>query len=422
MGVTAFATSQGSDMSKRIAIIGAGTGGLHLGLYLQQQGVDTTIFTDKRAEEYKDSRLPNTVAHFAVTLANENQLGVNHWQAGEVGYFGHNYYIGGPEPLEFYGDLHAPSRAVDYRIYLPTLMNDYVERGGDLQIRRIEPDDFKELAKDYDLIVVSTGKGTGGMFKKNEELSPYTEPQRRLCVGIFKGIKQRPTRAVTMYFSPGAGEMIEIPTLTFNGLQNALVFDNIKGGDLEILVDTKYDDDPAAFKQLMLEKLEKHYPAIMERIDRDEFDLANSSLDILQGQLVPGVRESWVRVDDNTLAIALGDVLTTVDPLLGQGANSASNQAMILGDEIVKNSVFDERFVEHVDNRRLNRVHSASRWTNFMMDSLATFPPEFAQFIGALSQSTHLADEFTDNFNYPDRQWDTFSSPQRIGAFVTKEA
>lgn len=405
-------------MSKKIAIIGAGTGGLHLGLYLQQHGIDVTIYTDRPADEYASMRLPNTVAHFAVTLANESALGVNHWQSGEVGYFGHNYYIGGPEPIEFYGDLHAASRAVDYRIYLPTLMRDFADRGGRIEIRSIERDDYLELAKEYDLIVVSTGKGTGAMFPKRAEHSPHSAPQRQLCVGIFKGIPQRSTRAVTMYFSPGAGEMIEIPTLTFGGLQNAMVWENIPGGDTEILAHTRYDDDPAAFKKLMLEKIATHYPTLRERIDEDEFDLANSQLDLLQGGVVPAVRESSVRIDDSTIAIALGDVLTTVDPMLGQGANSASNQAIILGEEIVKQHVYDERFVERVDARRMDRLLSASRWTNFMMGALETFPPEFAAFVGALARDPKLADAFTDNFNYPDRQWDVFSDPQRIADFA----
>ena len=54
-------------MTKRIAIVGAGTAGLHLGLYLQQQGGQSTIFTDKKIEDYPSVRLLNTVAHHAVT-------------------------------------------------------------------------------------------------------------------------------------------------------------------------------------------------------------------------------------------------------------------------------------------------------------------------------------------------------------------
>ncbi len=35
-------------MNKRIGIIGAGTAGLQLGLFLRQHGIETTIYTDRR--------------------------------------------------------------------------------------------------------------------------------------------------------------------------------------------------------------------------------------------------------------------------------------------------------------------------------------------------------------------------------------
>lgn len=404
-------------MSKKIGIVGAGTGGLHLALHLQQAGVDVTLYSDKRVEDYRDMRLPNTVAHFSVTIDKEKALGVNHWQAGEVGYFGHHYYIGLPEPMRFYGDLRSPSRAVDYRIYLPTLLQDFIDRGGNVEYRAIQGDDYKDLAEEFDLVVVSTGKGTGDMFPRIPELSPHTAPQRQLCVGIFKGIEQLPSRSVTMYFSPGAGEMIEIPTLTFNGLQNALVMENLPGGELEILAKTKYDDDPEAFRTLLLEKLAKHYPTCFERIDQAEFDLANSSLDILQGGVVPAVRQTSAVLEGGTIALALGDVHNTVDPMLGQGANAAAQAAWIVAEEIIANEIFDARFVEKVDNRRNDRVHAATRWTNAMMANLESFPPEFGMFVGAVAQNRTLADTFTDNFNHPQNQWDIFSSPERVAAF-----
>lgn len=409
-------------MSKRIGIIGAGTAGLHLGLYLRDHGVDATIFTDRAPEEFAGSRLLNTVAHHAVTIERERELGVEHWSTDEVGYFGHHYYIGvAPEPLKFYGDLHAPSRAVDYRMYQPRLMEDFVARGGEIEYKRIEHDDIPALALRFDLIVVCTGKGPfGQMFERRPEHSPYDKPQRALCVGLFKGIAQRPRRAVTMHFSPGAGEMIEIPTLSFNGMCNALVIENIIGGDLEVLAHTKYDDDPKAFIQLLLGKLRKHYPDCADRIDEREFDLANSPLDILQGGVTPTVRTSHHVLDDGTLAIALGDVQVTVDPVLGQGANMASHAGIVLGEEIVAQEVYDTRFVEHVERRREDRILGASRWTNFMLDNLREMPEEFQSFIGAMSQNRAIADEFTDGFNYPERQWDRFAHPQRTAAWVAR--
>ncbi|MGQ0701324.1 MAG: styrene monooxygenase subunit StyA [Panacagrimonas sp.] len=408
-------------MRKKIGIVGAGTAGLHLGLYLRQHDVDVTIFTDRKPEEYKGMRLLNTVAHHAVTVKRENDLGVNHWPDAEFSYFGHHYYIGlQPQPLKFYGDLHAPSRAVDYRMYQPSLMEDFMNRGGNIEYREIKGDEVSSLSARFDVMVVCTGKGPfGQMFQYDPAHSPFDRPQRALCVGIFKGIKQRPTRAVTMHFSPGAGEMIEIPTTTFNGMQNALVIENIPGGDLEVLAKTKYDDNPKAFMELLLGKLRQHYPDCADRIDAQEFDLANGPLDILQGGVTPTVRKSHVILEGGKLAIALGDVQATVDPVLGQGANMASYAAWILGEEIVKQDVYDERFIEHVNMRRNDRVLGATRWTNFMMTGLKAMPVELQQFIGALSQNRALADEFTDNFNYPERQWDCFASVERMQAWLS---
>jgi Styrene monooxygenase A putative substrate binding domain len=406
-------------MTKHIAIIGAGTAGLHLALYLNQQGVEATIFTDRRPEEYADVRLLNTVAHHAVTIAREQDLGVNHWP--DAGYFGHYYFIGVPSmPIRFYGDLTTgPSRAVDYRIYLPTLMQDFLDRGGKIEYRPVGVDDLTELSDEYDLVVVGTGKGgLGALFARDEQSSPFSEPQRQLCVGLFKGIAEAETRAVTFCISPGAGEMIEIPTVSFNGDTTALVIENHVGGELEILAKTRYDDDPRAFLDLLLDKLRQHYPITAERIDEDEFDLANSPLDILQGGVTPAVRHGHIKLTNGKLAVLLGDAHATVDPVLGQGGNMASYAAHVLGQEIVANDVFDERFCERVDARRANRVLGATRWTNYMLNGLKELPNELVEFIGAISFDRALADKFTDNFNYPETQWDCFTSPDSMLAWV----
>lgn len=277
-------------MTKRIGIIGAGTAGLHLGLYLLGKGVEVTIFTDRRPEDYRTMRLLNTVAHHHVTVAREDALGCNHWPSDQYGYTGHYYAIGGPQPLRFYGDLVKPSRAVDYRIYQPRLMQDFEQRGGRIDYGTIAHEDVPGIAEQFDLLVVCTGKGPfGQMFRPRPEHSPFNTPQRALCVGLFKGIAEPETRAVTMYFSPGAGEMIEIPTLSFGGMVNALVIENHVGGDLEILAKAKYDDDRRGFLKLLLEKLRQHYPTCAERIDEKEFDLAESPMDILQGGVTPTV-------------------------------------------------------------------------------------------------------------------------------------
>lgn len=410
-------------MTKRIAIVGAGTAGLHLGLYLQQNGVQSTIFTDKRIEDYPGLRLLNTVAHHAVTVEREDALGVNHWP--DAGYFGHYYYVGIPGmPVEFYGSLPTgPSRAVDYRIYLPTLMQDYLDRGGEFEYRGVGVEELDELAAEYDLVVVGTGKGgLGQLFARDDAHSPHRSPQRQLCVGLFKGIAQAETRAVTFCISPGAGEMIEIPTVTFSGDATALVFENHIGSDLEQLAYTRYEDDPRAFLDLMLDKLRTHYPITARRIDEDAFDVANSELDILQGGVVPGARHGHVQLKSGKTAVLLGDAHATVDPVLGQGGNMASYAAHVLGQEIVSAEVFDESFFQQVDTRRADRVLGATRWTNYMLKNLKEMPNEFVEFLGAVALDRTLADRFTDNFNFPERQWEIFSSPENMRAWVEENA
>ena len=84
----------------------------------------------------------------------------------------------------------------------------------------------------------------------------------------------------------------------------------------------------------MLDKLEKHHPTTYDRIDTARFDLAQPQ-DLLQGGVVPTVRNSMVEFDGGKCAIALGDVHSMVDPMMGQGANVASYAAFVLGEQIV---------------------------------------------------------------------------------------
>lgn len=404
-------------MTRKIGIVGAGIAGLHLALYLQKHGVDATVITDRTPDEYRGMRLINTVAHHHVTLAREDELGVNHWQESKLHYYYHDHYFNFPQPLSFRGDFSRPSRAVDYRIYLPTLMQDFERRGGKIEIRRIEEGDIQPLVSRFDLLVVSTGKGAlGQLFTYRPEHTPYSQPQRRLCVGLYTGVRQPDPMNVTLSVSPGHGEMIVIPTVTFSGIANALLMENVPGADLEELATLNYEEDRKHFLHTVLDKLEKHHPTTYDRIDTARFDLAQPQ-DLLQGGIVPTVRNTVVEFDDGKCAIALGDVHSVVDPMMGQGANVASYAAFVLGEEIVKSDVLDARFCEKVDLRRQDRVLAAARWTNIMLQ-----PPSEAlgMLIGTMCQNQALADEFTENFNYPDRQWDQVATAGRIHAWINR--
>ncbi|MES1939310.1 hypothetical protein T5B8_03671 [Salinisphaera sp. T5B8] len=404
-------------MTKRIAIIGAGTAGLHLGLLLRQHDIPVTIITDRKPADMASGRLLNTVAHHHVTLAREKALGIDHWPAEEYGYFGHDHYVGGPQPMQFWGSFSQPSRAVDYRIYLPQLMNDFVERGGDIRYQQVTESQVSDLSREFDLIVVGTGKGVfGQMFKHITELSPYEKPQRALCVGLYKGVAPTQPRSTAMSSAPGQGELIAIPTLTFSGMSTALLMENVHGGDLEVLARLNYEADPNAFLDTLLAKLEKHHPTVYERIDQNVFDLCQP-LDILQGGVVPTVRQPYTELANGRFAIAVGDVQSVVDPVVGQGANMASYSAWVLGHAIINEAVYDKRFCEKVERERQDRILAASKWTNAM---LAPPSEAFLSLLAAMEQNQDIRDEFTENFSFPERQWDRLASDERIHAWLAE--
>ena len=172
------------------------------------------------------------------------------------------------------------------------LMQDFADRGGKIEYRRIEEADIAPLVSRFDLVVVSTARAPlGQLFSYRPEHSPYSQPQRRLCVGSIRASEPDPMN-VTLSVSPGHGEMIVIPTITFDGIASALLMENVPGGDMEELATLSYDADPKHFLRVILAKLEKHHPTTYDRIDTARFDLAQP-LDLLQGGVVPTVRNTW---------------------------------------------------------------------------------------------------------------------------------
>ena len=96
--------------------------------------------------------------------------------------------------------------------------------------------------------MVSTGKGPlGQLFTYRPEHTPYSQPQRRLCVGLYTGVRQPDPMNVTLSVSPGHGEMIVIPTITFDGVANALLMENVPGGDMEELATLATTTTPSIF-------------------------------------------------------------------------------------------------------------------------------------------------------------------------------
>lgn len=401
----------------RIGIIGAGVAGLHLGLLLRQHDVPVTLYTDRSPHDLATSRLQATVAHHAPTLQREKDLGVHFWPDAEYGYTCHHHYVGGEQPLRFRGDFTRPSSAVDQRLYLPALAEAYENQGGDLRVGRVEAGDLTTLADRHELLVVAAGRSAfSPLFASRDAYSPFREPQRRLCAGLYHGIRPADPKGVTLSIAPGHGELIEIPLFSRDGQVSALLFESVPGSGQDVLNDLSYEEDPALFLRAVRDQLAARHPDVFERIVPGEFDLTGP-LDLVQGALTPTVREDFARLPNGRYALAVGDAHTVVDPIVGQGANAASHSAWVTGEEIGADLALDELFCRRVAQRRADVVLGAAQWSNFMVQPPAA---HLLELLVAMSGCQSAADAFTDNFGHPDRQWRIVATAERTHAFLER--
>ncbi len=403
-----------------IGIVGAGVAGLHLALYLQKHAVPVTLYTEKTAEQQRSGRLANTAAHWANTRARERELGVNHWDGelgGRFGLFCFHFSIGIEPPLIFRGDFIEPGMAIDQRLYLAKLLEDFEERGGSVVIGTLQASDLEILSEKHDLVVVSSGRGSlTQLFPRVPERCPYTQPQRIRCAGIYHGITLRDPIGPGMNIAHGYDQLVELPYWTFEGLQTVLSFAMVPGSDLERLMQVRYEEDPKGFESTVLKALRDHFPSARERINTAEFGVSRPQ-DVLQGAITPTVRRAYVQLENGKFVLAMGDVHVVNDPLMGQGANTASHAAFVVGQAILEDSLaFDERWCQRTETRLWEYVSAATEWNNDMLQ--VPLPLNVVQLLVTASQNKAIADVFADNFRAPSRNWDILASPERTAAFL----
>ena len=403
---------------RRIGIVGAGIASLHLGLRLRQLGIDCTIITDRTPDQVAAGPLANAVVHWSATLRRERVLQACHWPAETFGFDQVRNVIAASEPVEIRCDELAPARAVDDRIYLPRLMEDFMDRGGRLQVTGLDVKDIGAIAERFDLVVVATpGNGFSRLFARDVANSPCEAPQRHWMAGLFTGLRPTTARRATASVAPGHGEAMLFPLLSRTGMVHALTISAPQADELEMLQILSRGPAMVGFRAALLRRLEQLHPAIYDRIDTTRFDLQDRN-DLALVGITPVVRHPHTPLGGGKYAIALGDVHVTMDPLLGQGANVGSYSAFALADAIVEADAFDLAFCRAVERGRAARVLAASRWTNAFLQ-----PPDAAriELMAAMSQDRQLAGQYFENFNQPEWQWERVGSAARIRSWLREQ-
>jgi hypothetical protein len=80
------------------------------------------------------------------------------------------------------------------------LLEDFSSRGGQVVFGSRSPSDVEALSAQHDLLVVASGRGSlANLFPRMTEHSPYSEPQRVVIAGLFRGIGYREPRALEVF-------------------------------------------------------------------------------------------------------------------------------------------------------------------------------------------------------------------------------
>jgi hypothetical protein len=403
----------------RIGIVGAGIAGLQLGLVLQHAGIEATIYTEHTPEHVLSSRLANVVVRAAPTCERERLLGVAHWDTAGIDLTHLAIHVNGERELAFAGKYDAPALAVDMRMYCARLLEDFMRRGGRVRIATLQAGSIGCLAEEHELVVVAAGRGgLASLFPRIPEHSPFNSPQRLVVGGLYRGIALDPPLALDVTVVPGHGEILSFPVVSFTPGLTAIGIESVAGGAFEAVARMRYEDDPRRFEATVLDLLRTYAPSIYARIAPDAFAL-NRPLDLCHAAITPTVRAGYVRLETGKHVLALGDAHVVNDPIIGQGANTASYAAWVLGEAICDASGFDEAFCREVEQRIWAFMQVVTQGAN---SRLGPPQPQLLSLLRAATTDQQVADAYAWGFNHPERFWAAVSSPERTAAFLDEIA
>src|SRR5260370_12121577 len=140
---------------------------------------------------------------------------------------------------------------------------------------------------------------------------------------VKKREPRTPFTAVSFNLIPGVGEYFVFPALTTTGPCEIMVFEGVRGGPMDCWNDVKTPQEHLTKSKWILENF---IPLEGERCKNVEVTDDNGTL---VGRFAPTVRKPVSKLSGGRLALGMGDVVATNDPITGQGSTTAATAATI---------------------------------------------------------------------------------------------
>jgi len=316
---------------KKIAIIGSSYTGILTAHALLQKGYKVSIHTDRSADDWlNNSQSTGTATRFESALNYEQELGLNYWE--NIAPKGKGVHlVFSPKDNNILATLAGKLadtyfQAIDQRLQIHRWMNDFENKGGMINIEKVDVDRLDTISQLNDLTLVAAKKsGLSTLFLRDKKRSVYKKQQRKLVmlnvVGAELGFEGIPYLPIKFNFTAQHGEAFWIPYYHKDkGACWSLVFEIKEGGKLD-----KFDDCHTG-----AELLESAKKIIKELFEYDYEWCENmkiaDEMSWLKGNVVPTVRQPFAKLSSGNVVMPIGDAVISMDPIAGQCANLCSKQ------------------------------------------------------------------------------------------------
>ncbi|OOV43435.1 oxidoreductase [Leptospira kirschneri serovar Pomona] len=417
---------------RKIAIIGSGIAGLMTAHDLLKHGYDVTLYSDRSPEDWLNKSRPTGIAaRFESSLAYERELGLNHWDKNFPPIEG-VYLIFSMQPripfIILAGRLSENGAAIDVRLQSYHWMNDLVERGGKLRIENIDIPRLDTISAENDLTIVAAGKAEiANLFERNETRSVYTRPQRKLAMVVVKNtgnFEKIPYNPVKFNFIGDHGEAFWIPYYHKSvGMTWNLLFEAKADGKMDKFANAKSGDEVLGIAKNVIKEL---FPWDYDWFKNAELADENGWL---IGALTPIVRNPVGKLPSGRIVTGVGDTLTTLDPIAGQGANNVYRMAKNLVQNIVKrgDGTFDAAWMNNTFEEYYEKSGKATiDFTNLLLEPITDAGRQLliAQYGSNgvnLNGQQIIANAFSDNFADPTFLTSYFTDSAKVRSFISEK-
>lgn len=404
----------------KIAIVGAGQAGLHLGIGLLMGGHQVTMVSNRTGAEIASGFVTSSQSMYDMALGFERELGIDYWEDSAPQYRAAQMRLADSEGnvgLFWQGDMAEPGQSIDQRVKMPRWMDRFEELGGTLLIEDADVAALERYASSHDLVVVASGKGEiGRLFTRNPDRSPFTEPQRVLALTYVHRFKPRPGKpAICININPGIGEFVSFPGLTLDGPCEIFTIEAIPGGPLDVWGDVKTADEHLKVSEQLLRD---YFPLEAERID-GHLELTDDKA-VLRGRLTPTTKHPVATLPSGKPVFGMADVVCLNDPITGQGSNNAAKCAKVYLDAILTHDgPFDVAWMNQTFEVYWDYARFVVQYTNM---TLTPPPPHMLQVLKAAESDPEIARLMANSFNDPKSISPWYYDPAEADAFLSARA